>query len=584
MKSQIILLLLLLTNPIFSLARTTLSQTSLIPSNWTPLYHIHGDFVINFKIILEPSNVGLLENLLLDRSNPKSILYGEWLSKGQIDDLTFPYGVERFHHWLTYHNIDYELVSGVLLCSGKVDYINRMFQTNVITYQHIHTGKQINVGREYSVPNHMRRHISFVLGIGDFPSIRQNIRLRPTNDNDLYIAPSSIHSLYNITTSSVGGSTQAVAEFQHDACISLDDFHTFISDNDLHNSSFSYEDVYGKCNLTTAYPDVEATLDIQYQYGTNDVAHQQYVSVNDWLYNFAFDLYNMENPPLVNSMSWGWAEIQQCSPEVFPVCMVSTDPEVYVKRTNIEFMKLGLRGVTLLASSGDAGALSRINEGCTNTNPPLNPVFPTSSPWVTSVGGTVVLNATVMDGPDVTPLCKQYKCISGGVQLNCDLDRCGWTAGGGFSHFFNRPWWQENATNSYLNSSAKLPPSAYFNRMGRAYPDVSVVSHNFLIRLMGRYTSVDGTSASCPSFSGMVSRLNDLRSSLHQSSLGPIGPLLYQMAEECPRCFDDITEGSNNSTEEADCKYGYEATEGYDPVYGLGLPNFGYMYEYVRNL
>ena len=42
-------------------------------------------------------------------------------------------------------------------------------------------------------------------------------------------------------------------------------------------------------------------------------------------------------------------------------CSNSTD---YVNRVNVEFMKLGARGVTILAASGDAGAPGRANEHC----------------------------------------------------------------------------------------------------------------------------------------------------------------------------------------------------------------------------
>ena len=137
--------------------------------------------------------------------------------------------------------------------------------------------------------------------------------------------------------------------------------------------------------------------------------------------------------------------------DVFPECYIGGDAEVYAKRTNIEFMKLGLRGITLVAASGDAGAAGRTNEMCTD-DAPLNPIFPSSSPYILSVGGTIVMNPTKAKG--TTPLCKENTCIGGGQELNCNFDRCGWTSGGGFSNFFNRPWWQEAASNSYLNSSA----------------------------------------------------------------------------------------------------------------------------------
>jgi hypothetical protein len=35
------------------------------------------------------------------------------------------------------------------------------------------------------------------------------------------------------------------------------------------------------------------------------------------------------------------------------------------------------------------------------------------------------------------------------------------------------------------------------------------------------------------------------------------------------------------ATEEGDCEYGYEATTGYDAVYGVGVPNFDKIYEYM---
>ena len=93
-----------------------------------------------------------------------------------------------------------------------------------------------------------------------------------------------------------------------------------------------------------------------------------------------------------------------------------------------------------------------------------------------------------------------------------------------------------------------------------------MVAHNYLVEVGGSTTIVDGTSASAPSFSGMIAKLNNIRLSKGKSPLGAIGPLLYQMAKECHNCFIDITTGSNNSTEYGNCKYGYTASKGFDPV------------------
>jgi hypothetical protein len=76
----------------------------------------------------------------------------------------------------------------------------------------------------------------------------------------------------------------------------------------------------------------------------------------------------------------------------------------------------------------------------------------------------------------------------------------------------------------------------------------------------------------------MISILNNMRVSNGKSTLGPVAAVLYSMAENCANCFKDIIDGSNNSTEFADCKWGYHGAKGYDAVYGLGVPNFKEIY------
>lgn len=82
----------------------------------------------------------------------------------------------------------------------------------------------------------------------------------------------------------------------------------------------------------------------------------------------------------------------------------------------------------------------------------------------------------------------------------------------------------------FLNTSTSLPPSSFFNRQGRAYPDVSAVGHKYvsprnenltlslLTVIAGENIPVDGTSASAPIFAGIVSLLTDLRYSMKAPS------------------------------------------------------------------
>lgn len=59
--------------------------------------------------------------------------------------------------------------------------------------------------------------------------------------------------------------------------------------------------------------------------------------------------------------------------------------------------------------------------------------------------------------------------------------------------------------------------------------------------------------------------------------MGFINPWLYQNSD----VFNDVTEGANNIGRTNDYgpqeKYGYSAAEGWDPVTGLGTPNYPKM-------
>ena len=558
----------------------------------------------SFHILLRhnPNSLNELENLLLNVSNPNHEQYGNYLDRDEILDLLVYNKREQqiknqLTDWLKVSGFYCEDFHDAFSCEGSISGIEKVFNIRMSSYYHPeYTYPHISMSSDskgFVFREPFNELVQLVLGIADFPPTEiYNGFLRPKitsiyNDTDGYITSYGLHHLYKITHPVDMKTTQAPAEFLNDNCVSQTDLNQFTQEQNLPNITLDESNVIGNpCDFTTEYPDIEASLDLQYQLAVNPMANEYYVNVQNWMYAFATELFNYDNPPLVVSMSWGWAENDQCDPYVFPTgCLIHGGAEEYSKRTSVEFMKLSLRGVTLIASSGDAGAPGRRNEGCIS-NHPLNPVFPTSSPWVFSVGGTFV-NQPVFADPNATDLpkvCTQYKCIVGGNETVAHVDDIGWTSGGGFSDFFERPWWQVNASEHYLNSSVVKPPSSYYNKNGRVYPDVTLVAHNYLTVIEGGHVCVDGTSASGPSFAGMVSRWNALLQSQGKPSLGALGPLFYQIAEKCADCFTDLVTGNNHATENVACNssYGYTATSGYDPVYGLGLPNFDRVYEFLQ--
>ena len=234
-------------------------------------------------------------------------------------------------------------------------------------------------------------------------------------------------------------------------------------------------------------------------------------------------LANTSDSPRVHSVSYGDVE--------------STIDQSYLQRCDDEFKKLGISGRTILFSSGDKGV------DCKSGKFHLH--WPSSSPYVTSVGGTESMTKVWPYG------------------------------GGGFSNVFRTPDYQNQTVKNYLNSG-KAPNTSYFNPQGRAYPDVSAFAVGFLIYVGGEVAVVGGTSCSTPTVAGIISLLNDVRLNKGMSTLGFFNPLLYKLQGQG---FSDITKGENYG-DNVLCG-GFKATKGWDPASGWGSPNFGVLKDLV---
>lgn len=76
-----------------------------------------------------------------------------------------------------------------------------------------------------------------------------------------------------------------------------------------------------------------------------------------------------------------------------------------------------------------------------------------------------------------------------------------------------------------------------------------------------------GTSASAPIFSSIINRINEERIAAGKGPVGFLNPTMYAN----PDAFNDITTGYNLGCNAA---VGFNATPGWDPVTGLGTPNY----------
>jgi len=335
----------------------------------------------------------------------------------------------------------------------------------------------------------------------------------------------------------------------------------------------------------------EGSLDIQWISALGRGAKNTFW-MNDpsaWLYGWAIKFFAAATLPNVISISYAWNEEDQCEAGIGqPECQkLNVTSRGYVNRVNVELMKIGMRGVSILSASGDSGANGRTDEGCSENH--FNPDYPACSPYLTSVGATEFRDVTFMI-ENRPPACSPLErfCVGNAFEENAvSYSFSEFSSGGGFSFVSPQPAFQSAAVAKYLASSqGKAAPKGYFNASGRGYPDVAAVGETWIMIVAGGQSeAIGGTSASSPIFAGIVTLLNDYVITKTGKSLGPLNPLLYQMAAKQPAAFTDITVGDNHCVEEgcSGCK-GFDCAPGWDPVTGLGSPVYPQMLLYLQSL
>jgi hypothetical protein len=241
------------------------------------------------------------------------------------------------------------------------------------------------------------------------------------------------------------------------------------------------------------------------------------------------------------------------------------------------------KGITVMSSSGDDGATDCDTSGIASEGLAVD--FPSSSPFVTSAGGTQfsgdVSNAsTYWNSTNTTnnTSAKTYipeqpwneTTASGGLDA-------GGSGGGGASGFFSKPAWQTGL--GVPNDSSRDVPDVSLN--AAAQHDGYVVCSqgsctNGFLSSNGQANVFGGTSFVAPSLAGILAVVEQ---HLGTGALGNIGPTLYGLANgpTASSIFHDIITGNNSvpcSQGTPNCpsggSIGYNAATGYDLATGLG--------------
>lgn len=538
------------------------TSMSSAPTQWTQTNRADpGSPMLLHLAVKHPDGLDL-EAELLAVSTPGSDRYGQHLSLDTLNALTAPSAaaLNAVQSWLARHGLEgtrksagSDFVSVWLTVAQAEELLDAQY------FEFINEAEGTSATRtlSYSVPASVASHLDFVAPTVQFPNARgaasRTVLARNHADTHSYVTPSVLRTLYNLDASAVG-SGNATSNFQvatgfldEEYCSA--DLASFYQKFDFVTDLTGFEPgVVGSTTDDTPGCGDEANLDVQYLTAMAEQVPTEFWSfsgfspdmpaINEPFLDFMLYLNARAQPPWVVSTSYGEDE--------------GSTSNSYALRVQAEFVKAGLRGVSLFFASGDSGVGSMFAQNsCTK----FTPQWPAASPWVTAVGATA------------------------GTSTESAAD----FSSGGFSERWAMPQYQRSTVEGYLSAeeelvrgyvSQELLPTKMLARngtagAGRAFPDVSAAGHKFMIVLNGGVYSVDGTSASTPVFAGIVSIVNEQRLRAGKGPLGFLNPLLYKFGSSTDM-FNDITTGDNPGCGTS----GFSAVEGWDPVTGLGTPNY----------
>ncbi|KAI0055947.1 family S53 protease [Artomyces pyxidatus] len=530
-----------------------------IPTGFVAHGSAPGHQSLSLRLALVSNNLVGLEDALMAVSTPGSARYGQFLTKEEVETFVAPSqsSVDAVTTYLSAHGLNatpFSPAGDWLSLDLTVTQANTIFDTQFSTFAHVETGAKSVRALQYSIPTALRGHLDFVHPTITFPHpinhgpvlstplSKGAATSRSSNSNAVpasckqAITPACLQALYGIPTakatqsSSVLGVSGLAGSFANRA-----DLHAFLEAfrPDLSPSTtFAIQSVdNGKADQNISQAGREADLDIQYTVGVASGVPVTFITVgpsetietpNEFiasLQNLMTFLLGERNPPTVLTTSYGLDEVFISQPLATSLCNA--------------YMQLGARGTSIIFASGDGGVSGGHTENCTQ----FNPTFPSVCPYVTSVGATTGVPETAA-----------------------------YFSSGGFSNHFAAPTYQRGAVADYM---AKLGGAnrGLFNASGRAWPDVAAQGNNFLIVNQGQTRLIGGTSASAPTFASVIALLNDELVAAGKRPLGFLNPFLYSTGKSA---MNDITTGNNPGCNTD----GFPAMEGWDPVTGLGTPNF----------
>ena len=251
-------------------------------------------------------------------------------------------------------------------------------------------------------------------------------------------------------------------------------------------------------------------------------------SVNDILNTMA-----SSNQVLQLSCSWGWGGGPNST-------------------TDNIFKEMAAQGQSFFTASGDSDAYTIGSSSENGVDNPSLDNAPSSSPYVTSVGGTTLTTT----GPGGS--------WSSETVWNWGLDNGSYVgSSGGISSYYSIPSWQANVSMASNGGSTTH----------RNLPDVALTADNIYVAYgNGSGGALGGTSCATPLWAALTALMNEQTFEGGRAPVGFINPAIYAIGESGAYggSFHDVTTGDDSWPSSPN---GFYAVSGYDLCTGWGTPN-----------
>ncbi|KAF8260346.1 subtilisin-like protein [Lactarius quietus] len=544
-----------------------------VPSNWESLGPPPSNTTIDLHIALLPQSENALIDALYEVSTPGNPKYGAHLSKEQVARLVGPHRdtLDVVNSWLKYHGLVRSSISvshgggWLTVASVPVSQANKMLGASYQLYRQSGTDDtSILRTISYTLPSVLHKHMQTVVPTTYFActdtqwqspqrrSIKENANIALRELGTMLsscvneIQPMDLRWRYRTSAYVLAATDKnafGVVGYGNNYPSRADlSYFTSKYRTDTRGATYKMVQINGGGD-DPRNPGDEASQNIQYAEAMVYPTPVTFYSVGG-----GFVITPGTNLPGRGDAMLEWLNYVLVQPDVPKTISISYgEPEKdlpleYATALCDMYAKLGALGVSVLFASGNAGVGG--GDCMTDDGVQFIPMFPASCSYVTSVGGTT-------DGTGETRLSPEVAAE---------------ISGGGFSNYFERPPYQKEAVLHFLKELGGQY-AGMFNADGRGIPNISAQALDYLyLKQAGLYRS-SSTSFATPTAAGIISLLYDYLISTDRPPLGFLNPWLYGHLRPA---MNDITSGSNPGCNTP----GFSAIPGWDPVTGLGTPDF----------